>query len=59
MSKKDMFSHVLSSHIQLAYIIGLLTLSLPRVINFNFLLQSPTRGISKSLENLAFDTLLK
>ena len=36
-----------------------LTLSLPRVINFNFLFQSFTRDISYSMENLAFDSLLR
>ena len=37
----------------------LLTLSLPRVINFNFLFQSLTRDISYSMENLAIDSLLR
>ena len=37
----------------------LLTLSLPRVINFNFLFQSPTRHVSYSMENLAIDSLLR
>ena len=36
-----------------------LTLSLPRVINFNFLFQSLTRDISHSMENLAIDSLLR
>ena len=36
-----------------------LTLHLPRVINFNFLLQSLTRDISYSMENLAIDSLLR
>ena len=36
-----------------------LTLSLPGVINFNFLLQSLTRDISYSMENSAFDSLLR
>ena len=36
-----------------------LTLSLPRVINFNFLFQSLTRDISYSMENLVFDSLLR
>ena len=37
----------------------LLALSLPRVINFNFLFQSLTRDISYSMENLAMDSLLR
>ena len=36
-----------------------LTLSLPKVINFNFLFQSLTRDISYSMENLAIDSLLR
>ena len=36
-----------------------LTFSLPRVINFNFLLQSLTRDISYSMENLAINSLLR
>ena len=36
-----------------------LTLSLPRVISHNFLFQSLTRDISYSMENLAFDSLLR
>ena len=36
-----------------------LTLSLPRVINFNLLFQSLTRDISYSMENFAIDSLLK
>ena len=35
-----------------------LTLSLPRVINLNFLFQSLTRDISYSMENLAIGSLL-
>ena len=38
---------------------GCLTLSLPRVINFNFLFQSLTRDISYSMENLPIDSLLR
>ena len=34
-------------------------LSLPRVINFNFLFQCLTRDISYSMENLAIDSLLR
>ena len=34
-------------------------LSLPGVINFNFLFQSLTRDISYSMENLAIDSLLR
>ena len=30
-----------------------------RVINFNFLFQSLTRNLSYSIENLAFDSLLR
>ena len=36
-----------------------LTLSLPRVIDFNFLFQSLTRDISYSMDNLAIDSLPK
>ena len=36
-----------------------LTLSHPRVINFNFLFQSLSRDISYSMENLTIDSLLK
>ena len=36
----------------------ILTLSLPRVINFNFFFQSLTRDISYTMENLAIDSLL-
>ena len=36
-----------------------LTLSLPRVINFNFLFQSLTRDILYNMENLAIDSLLR
>ena len=42
-----------------SYFFHVLTLSLPRVINFNFLFQSLTRDISYSMENLAIDSLLK
>ena len=34
-------------------------LSLPQVINFNFLFQSLTKDISYSMENLTFDSLLR
>ena len=37
---------------------GCLTISLPRVINFNFLFQSLTRDISYCMENLPIDSLL-
>ena len=37
----------------------LLTLSLPRVINFTFLFQSLTRDISYNMENLVIDSLLR
>ena len=37
----------------------LVTLSLPRVINFNFLFQSLNRDMSYSMENLAIDSLLR
>ena len=46
--------HVKSHHHKI-----LLTLSLPRVINFNFLFQFLTRDISYSMENLAIDSLLR
>ena len=36
-----------------------LTLSLPRVISHNILFQSLTKDISYSMENLAFDSLLR
>ena len=36
-----------------------LFVSLPRVINFNFLFQSLARDISYSMENLAIDSLLR
>ena len=39
--------------------ITVLTLSLPRVINFNFLFQSLARDISYSMENLAIDSLVR
>ena len=41
------------------FLLWYLTLSLPRVINFNFLCQSLTRDITYSMENLAFDSLLR
>ena len=37
----------------------LVTVSLPRVINFNFLFHSLTSDTSYSVENLAIDSLLR
>ena len=39
--------------------VRILTLSLPGVISHDFLLQSLTRDISYSMENMAFDSLLR
>ena len=46
------------TYMHMCMVMGL-TLSLQRVINFNFLFQSFTRDISYSMENLAIDSLLR